>query len=137
MSSSLSKEFGLKNGQTYIIGRRGRICIDSPAVSKHHAAIIIKNERIYLRDLNSTNGTYLVNNDSLVNFEEGYVTPNQPIVIGNVKCTVYSLLAFIGENPALKIHATNFEDSTILVIPTMPHYETSDPDIKPLQKQNQ
>ena len=134
MSNSLSKEFGLINGQTYIIGRGGHICIDSPAVSKHHAAIIIKNGRIYLRDLNSTNGTFLLNNDSLVNFEEGYVKPNQPIVIGNVKCTVYSLLASIGDNPALKIHSSNLEDSTQLVIPTMPHYETSDPDIRPLRR---
>ena len=134
MGNSLSKEFGLINGQTYIIGRRGHICIDSPAVSKHHAAIIIKNGRIYLRDLNSTNGTYLVNNDSLVNFEEGYVTPYQPIAIGNVKCTVYSLLAFIGDNPALKNHATNLEDATILVTTTMPHYETSDPDNRLLRR---
>ncbi len=134
MSSSLSKEFGLKNGQTYIIGRRGHICIDSPAVSKHHAAIIIKNGKIYLRDLNSTNGTYLVNHDSLVKFEEGYVTPNQPIVIGNVKCTVYSLLAFIDDNPALKNQSSSIEDTTKLVTPTMPHHETSDPDIRPIRR---
>ena len=134
MSNSLSKEFGLINGQTYIIGRRGHICIDSPAVSKHHAAIIIKNGRVFLRDLNSTNGTYLVSNDSLVNFEEGYVTPNQPIVIGNVKCTVYGLLALPRVKSALKNHPSNFEDATSLVIPTMPHYETSDPDIRPLRK---
>jgi hypothetical protein len=133
MSYSLSKEFGLINGQTYIIGRRGDICIDSPAVSKHHASITIKNGRVCLRDLNSTNGTYMVNNDSLVSFEEGYVAPNQPIVIGNVKCTIYSLLAVIGDNPALKNHATNIDDTTILVIPTMPHYETSDPGIRPLR----
>jgi len=118
MSSSLSKEFGLKNGQTYIIGRRGRICIDSPAVSKHHAAIIIKNDRIYLRDLNSTNGTYLVNNDSLVKFEEGYVTPNQPIVIGNVRCTVYGLLALLRVKSALKNRSSSIEDTTKLGTPT-------------------
>ena len=134
MSNSLSKEFGLINGQTYIIGRRGHICIDSPAVSKHHAAIIIKNGRIYLRDLNSSNGTYLVNNDSLVNFEEGYVTPNQPIAIGNVKCTVYGLLALLRVKSTLKNHPSNFEDTTKLVTPTMPHYETSDPDIRPLRR---
>jgi hypothetical protein len=122
------------DGQTYIIGRNGDICIDSPAVSKRHAAIIIKSGRIYLRDLNSTNGTYLINNDKLVNFKEGYVKPNQPIVIGNVKCTVYSLLAFIGDNPALKNHAINFEDATLLVTPTKSRFETSDPDIKPLKK---
>ncbi|MFA9409142.1 MAG: FHA domain-containing protein [Candidatus Dadabacteria bacterium] len=118
LNNSWSKDFGLKDGQTYIIGRIGDICIDSPTVSKRHAAIIIKNGRIYLRDLDSTNGTYLVNDDELVNFIEGYVKPNQPIVIGNVKCTVYSLLAFIGDNPALKNHAIISEDTTLLVIPT-------------------
>ncbi len=134
MSNSLSKEFGLINGQTYIIGRRGHICIDSPAVSKHHAAIIIKNGRIFLRDLNSTNGTYLVIHGSLVDFEEGYITLNQFIVIGNVKCTVYRLLAFSGVNSSLKIHCSNVEDATSFVIPTMPHHETSDPDIRPLRR---
>jgi hypothetical protein len=91
-------------------------------------------EEFAFATLNSTNGTYLVNNDSLVSFKEGYVAPNQPIVIGNVKCTIYSLLAVIGDNPALKNHATNFDNTTILVIPTMPHYETSDPGIRPLRK---
>jgi hypothetical protein len=134
MSNSLSNDFGLINGQTYIIGRKGHICIDSPAVSKHHAAIIIKNDRIYLRDLNSTNGTYLVNNDSLVDFEEGYVTSNQPIVIGDVRCTICGLLALPRVKSALKNHPSNFEDATSLVIPTMPHNETSDPDIRPLKR---
>jgi len=134
MSISWSKDFGIKDGQTYIIGRIGDICIDFPAVSKRHAAIIIKNGRIYLRDLDSTNGTYLVNEDKLVNFKEGYVKPHQLIVIGNVKCTVYSLLAFIGDNLALKNHATNSDDTTLFVTPTKSHFETSDPDIKPLIK---
>ena len=134
MNKNLSVDFGLINGQAYIIGRRGDICLDSPAVSKLHAAIIIKNNRIYLRDLNSANGTYLVNNDSLVDFEEGYVTPNQPIVIGDVRCTVCGLLALPRVKSALKNHPSNFEDSTSLVIPTMPHYEASDPDIKPLRR---
>jgi hypothetical protein len=133
MIYSLSNEFELINGQPYIIGRRGDICIDSPAVSKHHASIIIKNGRVFLRDLDSTNGTYLVNNDSLVNFEEGYVTPNQYIVIGNVKCTVYGLLSLPLVKSALKNHATNYDNTTILVTPTMLHYETSDPDIRPLR----
>jgi two-component system cell cycle response regulator len=120
MSKSWSKDFGLKDGQTYIIGREGDICIDSPAVSKRHAAIIIKNGRIFLRDLDSTNGTYLLNNDSLVAFEEGYVKPNQPIVVGDVKCTVYSLLAFIGDNPDLKYHSKKYEDATLITTPALP-----------------
>ena len=134
MSNRLCKEFGLINGQTYTIGRRGDICLDSPAVSKLHAAIIIKNGRVYLRDLKSTNGTYLVNNDSLVDFAEGYVTPYQPIVIGDVRCTVYTLLVFTSGNSALKNHSSNLKESTQLVISTMPHYETSDPDIRSLRR---
>ena len=137
VSNCWSKNFGLVDGQTYIIGRKGDICLDSPAVSRRHATIIIKNESVYLRDLNSTNGTYLINNDNLENFEEGYVKPHQPIVIGDVRCTIYSLLAFIGDNPAFKNHATDIEDATTLVTPTMPHFETRYPNIKPLQKQNQ
>ncbi len=92
MNNSLSMEFGLIDGKTYIIGREGHIYINSPSVSKRHAAMRIKNERIYLRDLKSTNGTYLEINDSLVDFEEGYVSPHQIIVIGKVKCTLRGLL---------------------------------------------
>ena len=140
MSNSLSKNLGLTEGRTYIISRKGpifmegHIYINSPTVSSPHAELKIKNGRVYLRDLDSTNGIYIMESDGLVSFEEGYVKPNQPIVIGNVKCTVYSLLAFIRDNPALKIHSSNLEDSTQLVIPTIPHYETSDPDIRPLQR---
>ena len=130
MTNSWCKNFGLVDGQAYIIGRSGDICVDSPTISKRHAAIIIKNGSVFLRDLNSTNGTYLLNDDTLVNFKEGYVTPNQSIVLGNVKCTVYSLLAFIGDNPALKNHPSNFEDATLLVTAPMSHSESSDPDIK-------
>ena len=135
MSNSWFKNFGLVDGQTYIIGRNGDICVDSPTVSKRHAAIIIKNGSVFLRDLDSTNGTYLLNDDTLVNFKEGYVTPNQPIVIGNVKCTIHSLLASIGDNSALKNHPSNFEDASLLATPIMTHSETSNPDIKPLQKE--
>jgi pSer/pThr/pTyr-binding forkhead associated (FHA) protein len=72
MSNRLSKDFGLIDGQTYIIGREGdiyledHIYINSPTVSRRHATLKIKNGRVYLRDLNSSNGTYLIDNDSLV-----------------------------------------------------------------------
>jgi len=67
----------------------------------------IKNGRIYLRDLDSTNGTYLMENDSLVPFKEGYVSPSQPIVIGHVKCTINSLLAIAG------VYSDSKTDSTL------------------------
>ena len=52
MSNKLSKDFGLIDGQTYIIGREGDIYIDSPFVSRRHAALKIKNGRVHLLDLN-------------------------------------------------------------------------------------
>ena len=128
MINNLSADFGLKDGQTYIIGRRGHIRLGSPLVSKAHASIIIKNEKIYLRDLNSKNGTYLIKNNSLVNFEEGYVTPEQPIVIGNVRCTIYRLLKRISVNSVVKSRSSHLEDTTQHLVPT-----TSSPDNASLQ----
>ena len=116
MGNSLSKDFGLIEGHTYIIGREGEvyledhIYINSPSVSRRHAAMKIKNGRIYLCDLDSTNGTYLIENDSLVPFKEGYVSPSQPIAIGHVKCTINSLLAISGVYSDSKT-ASNLEDT--------------------------
>lgn len=119
MGNRLSKEFGLVDGHTYIIGREGEVYIEdhiyinSPSVSRRHAAMKIKNGRIYLRDLDSTNGTYLMENDSLVPFKEGYVSPSQPIVIGHVKCTITSLLAIAGVYSASKTTST-LEETKVL-----------------------
>jgi pSer/pThr/pTyr-binding forkhead associated (FHA) protein len=120
MSNKLSKEFGLIDGQTYIIGREGEIYledhiyINSPSVSRRHAAMKIKNGRIWLHDLDSTNGTYLIESDSLVPFKEGYVSPSQPIAIGHVKCTINSLLAIAGVHSASKDTTSNFEETRIM-----------------------
>jgi pSer/pThr/pTyr-binding forkhead associated (FHA) protein len=86
MSNRLSKEFGLIDGHTYIIGRESEvyledhIYINSPSVSRRHAAMKIKNGRIWLRDLNSTNGTYLIgvysdSKNATSNFEDTRVMP--------------------------------------------------------------
>jgi pSer/pThr/pTyr-binding forkhead associated (FHA) protein len=120
MSNRLSEGFGLVEGHTYIIGREGgvyiedHIYINSPSVSRRHAAMKIKNGRIYLCDLDSTNGTYLMENDSLVPFKEGYVSPSQPIAIGHVKCTINSLLAIAGVYSASKNTTSNSEDTQLM-----------------------
>lgn len=134
MTNDWSKKFGLVNGQTYIIGRKGDICIDSPLVSKQHASIVIKNERIYLRDLNSTNGTFVIDNDILVDFQEGYVTPNQPIVLGDVECTIYGLLASPSVYSDIKNHSSQFKGTTQPIDSAVPHPEASAPDNKPIKK---
>ena len=120
MSNCLSNDFGLLDGQTYIIGREGdvhiddHIYMDSPSVSRRHAAMKIKNDRIYLCDLDSTNGTYLIENDSLVPFKNGYVSPSQPIVIGRVKCTISSLLTLVGVHSVSKSTKSSSEDTLLM-----------------------
>ena len=84
-------------GRTYIIGREGHIYIDSPTVSKLHAEFRIIKGRIYVKDLNSANGTYLVKNNRPVYFEEGFVTPFQSIVLGGETYTIQSLLEIAGD----------------------------------------
>ena len=82
--------------RTYIIGREGHIYINDPAVSKQHAEIQIINGEIFLRDLGSTNGTFLVKNQRLVPMKEGYVQINQMIVLGNHRYTIRTLLEIAG-----------------------------------------
>ncbi len=127
MSSSLSKDLGLKDGQTYIISRKGPVSVeghiymDSPTISRPHAAMKIKNGRVFLRDLNSTNGVYIVENDVLVKFEEGYVNPNQTIMIGKVPCTINTLIAISGVYSEPKYGAdpeVDEEDTQKIKIPT-------------------
>ena len=89
----LSTEFGLVDGKAYIIGREGDIQIDSLTVSKQHAEMIVKNRRVYLRDLKSKNGIFVVIDKRLERLKEGYVSHDQPLMIGKVKCTLRSLLS--------------------------------------------
>ncbi len=76
----------------FTIGREGQIKINDPTVSKRHAEIEIIDGEVYLRDLDSTNGTFLIKNKRLVPFKEGYVQLNQMLVLGNQKYSVKELL---------------------------------------------
>jgi pSer/pThr/pTyr-binding forkhead associated (FHA) protein len=96
MDSSIRGEIAKMESRTYIIGREGHIYLNDPAVSKRHAEIQIMNGEIYLRDLDSTNGTFLVKNQKLISFMEGYVQLQQPIVLGNRQYTVKELLEIAG-----------------------------------------
>ena len=125
MYSGFSEDFGLTDGKTYIISRKTSIClnghiyIESASISKPHAAMIIKNGRVHLRDLDSTNGIYIVEDGGLLKFEEGYVNPNQPIVLGTVECTIQNLLAVSGvySDPGQKM--PDIEDTQKIEVP--PH----------------
>jgi pSer/pThr/pTyr-binding forkhead associated (FHA) protein len=87
----------LMEGRTFIVGREGHIYIDSPSASKQHAEIRVINGRVFLRDLNSTNGTFLVKNRGMVHFDKGYVNPLQPVVIGDQRHTILDLLTIASD----------------------------------------
>ena len=83
----------LIEGRSFIIGRQGHIFVDSITASNHHAEIRVINQKIYLRDLDSTNGTYLLRNGTKQRFKKGYVKPQQTVIIGGKPHTVLELLA--------------------------------------------
>ncbi|MDH3218260.1 MAG: FHA domain-containing protein [Gammaproteobacteria bacterium] len=96
-------------GRSFILGREGHIYIDSATASKQHAELSIVRGKIYLRDLDSTNGTYLVKNKSLRPFAEGFVNPLQPIMIGGRIHVINDLLAVASEFAAVDDAETEVE----------------------------
>ena len=99
----------LMEGRTFILGREGHIYIDAPTASKHHAEIRIENGKVILRDLKSTNGTFLLKNKTLIRFQEGVVDPRQPIVIGRHTYVIQDLLAIASDFVAVDENATRVE----------------------------
>ena len=77
--------------------RRGRrnnlIWVNHDTVSNVHAELDVLNGRCYLRDLDSTNGTFLEQEGERVRFGEGYVDADQTIYLGECRCTVRELLS--------------------------------------------
>ena len=96
MPGNIKGELKKIESRAYIIGREGHIYLNDPTASKRHAEIRIMNGEIFLRDLDSTNGIYLVENQKLIRFMEGYVQLNQTIVLGNRQYTISDLLEIAG-----------------------------------------
>ncbi len=103
------------------IGRDGDIKFYDRSVSRQHAVIVISQDSIFLRDLNSTNGTYLVKNNRLVAFSEGYVQLNQTIALGNIYCSVQQLLNLVGADQEL------YEDGTTKLGPDARSFHLNHP----------
>lgn len=82
------RNFILKDGDELTIGRAfdNRVVIHAPFVSRYHAAIGWKNNRLYIRDLDSTNGT-IINGIPILNaYDE--VNDSDEIRIGNERFIV-------------------------------------------------
>ena len=112
-------------GRVYTIGRDGQIRIDDPSLSRGHAEIRFIDGKIRLRDLGSTNGTYLVVNNELIGISESFVVPDQRVVMGSEQYTIKALLAKVGiyvsysEQIGLVIKSANPEEKTVTVKPDL------------------
>ena len=101
----------LLQDRTYQIGRRDRrhgqrrgpsarrrghreryIWLSDATVSGRHAELDILNGRIYLRDLGSTNGTFLVHDGHFEAFFEGYVELDQEVAFGSYRTRIRELI---------------------------------------------
>jgi hypothetical protein len=88
-------------GRSFVIGREGHIYIDSSTASKQHAVIRVIDGKVHLRDLDSTNGTYLVKDRAWVRFDRGFVDPRQYVAIGGKIHRVMDLLAVANDFAAV------------------------------------
>ena len=102
MNPARGAKSGSMEGRTYIIGREGHIYLGDDSVSRQHAEIRIIDGKVHLRDLNSTNGIYIVENERAVRIQESIVEPHQLIVIGKRQCTVQGLLRSLGNAVGIK-----------------------------------
>ena len=91
--ASITNRVKRMNNRTYIIGRHGNIQMFDRTTSARHAELVVLNDDLYLTDLDSTNGTYIVENGQRKRFKEGYININQTIAFGNHVCSVRELVA--------------------------------------------
>lgn len=97
--SKPNQDLNLKliEGRRFILGRQGHVFIDSATASNHHAEIRIVNQKLYLRDLDSTNGTFLIKNGAPVRLKKGYVKLEDIVLVGGVAKSVKDLLAIAND----------------------------------------
>ncbi len=79
--------------RTYVIGRNGNIQLFDKTTSSRHAELVVIDNQMYLTDLNSTNGTYLMEKGKRKRFTKGYIELNQTLAFGEQVCTVRELVA--------------------------------------------
>ena len=80
-------EFELKPGANRIgRGDTNDFQITDPSVSTHHAHIIVEGASVIIKDLNSTNGTFINNAPA----SEGVLQPGKPLRLGGVEVVFHA-----------------------------------------------
>jgi hypothetical protein len=82
--------------KSYVIGRAGDITLYDDTVSRRHACLEVEGDQLFLRDLDSRNGTFEIRNDKLVPFPGGAITVDQVFAFGECVRSVRQLLDAIG-----------------------------------------
>lgn len=75
------------------------IGIRDPRVSRRHAEVYVIGERVFLRDLGSKNGTYVLDRGRKVRLAEGYVRRQQLVCFGGCLRRMSKLLDQGGNGP--------------------------------------
>lgn len=98
--------------QTYIVGRERRqrdeepsrerrredsrsrrfLTIPHSSVSRRHSEIIVLNGTIYIRDLGSKNGTFVLRDGERMPLQEGYVEPGDTVVFGRCRVRIGDMI---------------------------------------------
>lgn len=81
------------NNRTYVIGRQGNIQLFDKTTSSRHAELVILDDQMYLTDLDSTNGTFILDHGKRMPFKKGYISLDQTLSFGQHICTVRELVA--------------------------------------------
>ncbi len=121
MTRESPTKLGFMEGRAYTIGRDGQIRIDDPSLSRGHAELKFTDGKIRLRDLGSTNGTYLVAGNRAISVDELFVSPGQRVILGSRQYTVKALLALAGvyvsysDDVGLVIKTANPEENTVTI----------------------
>ena len=79
--------------RTYLIGRQGHIQLFDKTTSARHAELVVIDNQMYLTDLDSTNGTFIMDHGKRKRFKEGYIGLDQTLSFGEHVCTVRELVA--------------------------------------------
>ena len=83
--------------------------------------LLVNDGKIRLRDLGSTNGTYLVAGNRAVSVDEQFVSPDQRVILGSRQYTVKALLALAGiyvsysEDIGLVIKTANPDEEVVTI----------------------